>query len=60
MEQYLRRNRLAALADGLGALAAIYAGAALWFVWLWGLGAPALLAGAALGTLLAMDRKSVV
>ena len=56
MEQYLRRNRLAALADGLGALAAIYAGAALWFVWLWGLGAPALLAGAALGTLLAMAR----
>ena len=56
MEQYLRRNRLAALADGLGALAAIYAGAALWFVWLWGLGVPALLAGAALGTLLAMAR----
>lgn len=56
MEQYLRRNRLAALADGLGALAAIYAGATLWFVWLWGLSVPALLAGAALGTLLAMAR----
>lgn len=57
MEQYLRRNRLAAWADGAGVLAAIYAAAALWFIWLWGLGIPAMLAGAALGTLLAMARS---
>lgn len=56
MEQYLRRNRLATLADGLGALALIYGAALAWFVWLWGLGMPSLLAGAALGTLLAMAR----
>ena len=56
MEQYLRRNRLATVADSLGAMALIYGAAAMWFVWLWGLGTPALLAGAALGTLLAMAR----
>lgn len=56
MEQYLRRRRLADWADGAGALAAIYAGSALWFALLWGLGIPAVLAGAALGTLLAMAR----
>lgn len=56
MEQYLRRNRLATAADALGALALIYAAAVMWFAWLWGLGMPALLAGAALGTLLAMAR----
>lgn len=57
MERYLRRRRLADWVDGLGALAAIYAGAALWFSLLWGLGVPALLAGAALGTLLTMARS---
>ena len=36
MEQYLRRNRLAEMADALGVLALIYMGAAAWFVWLWG------------------------
>lgn len=56
MEQYLRRNRLAEMADALGVLALIYMGAAAWFVWLWGLGTPAVLAGAALGTLLTMAR----
>lgn len=56
MEQYLRRNRLATAADGLGVMALIYTSAVMWFVWLWGLGTPALLAGAALGTLLAMAR----
>lgn len=57
MEQYLRRKRLAAWADGLGMTAAIYFAAALCFVWLWGLGPPALLAGAALGTMLMMARS---
>ncbi len=51
MEQYFRRNRLAEVMDGLGVRALIYAAAVMWFVWLWGLTAPALLAGAALGTL---------
>lgn len=51
MEQYLRRNRLSEVLDGLGIRALIYLAAAAWFTWLWGLGIPALLAGAALGTL---------
>ena len=51
MEQYLRRNRLSELMDGLGVRALIYLLALMWFVWLWGLGIPSLLAGAALGTL---------
>lgn len=58
MEQYLRRRRLAGWADALGAMALIYGGSALLFALLWGLGIPALLAGAALGTLLAMARQS--
>lgn len=57
MEQYLRRKRLAAWADGLGVAAAIYFLAALCFVWLWGLGPPALLAGAGLGTMMMMARS---
>lgn len=56
MEQYLRRKPLAAWADALGVLALIYAASVMWFVGLWGLGMPALLAGAALGTLLMMAR----
>ena len=56
MEQYLRRNRLATAADGVGVLALIYVASVMWFVWLWGLGMPAMLAGAALGTLLTMAR----
>lgn len=56
MEQYLRRNRLSEIMDGIGALALIYGAALMWFVWLWGLGAPSLLAGAALGLLGQMAR----
>ncbi|MBQ7849790.1 MAG: hypothetical protein IJ343_08735 [Clostridia bacterium] len=56
MQQYLRRNRLSGLMDAAGAVALSYGAAVLWFAWLWGLGVPALLAGAALGTLLWMAR----
>lgn len=51
MEQYLRRNRLSELLDGLGVRALIYGASVLLFAWLWGSGMPALLAGVALGTL---------
>lgn len=51
MEQYFRRNRLSEVLDGMGVRALIYAAAMMWFVWLWGMSPPALLAGAALGTL---------
>ena len=37
--------------DTLGVCVLIFALALMWFVWLWGLGIPSLLAGAALGTL---------
>lgn len=57
MEQYLRRNRLSECLDDLGMLAVMYGAAILWFVWLWGVGIPALLAGAALGTLFALARS---
>lgn len=56
MEQYLRRNRLSEVMDGLGARALIYGAAVAWFLWLWGLGVPSLLAGLALGTLGQMAR----
>ncbi len=56
MEAYLRHNRLSELMDSLGARALIYLLATLWFVYLWGLGWPALLAGLALGTLGVMAR----
>ena len=52
MEQYLRRNRLSEALDALGMAALLYALAAGWFIWLWGLSLPALIAAAALGTLL--------
>lgn len=52
MERYLRRNRLSEVMDGLGMGALMYLLGVGWFTWLWGLGVPALLAGAALGTLL--------
>ncbi len=52
MERYLRRNRLSEVMDTLGMGVLLYALSALWFVWLWGLNVPSLLAGAALGTLL--------
>lgn len=52
MERYLRRNRLSEVMDGLGMCALMYLLGTAWFVWLWGLNAVSLLAGAALGTLL--------
>lgn len=57
MEQYLRRNRLSETLDALGMAALLYLLAAGWFIWLWGLTLPALLAGAALGTLLWLGRS---
>ncbi len=52
MERYLRRNRLAEMLDALGIAALCFVAGTLWFVWLWGLRMPTILAGAALGTLL--------
>ncbi len=57
MEQYLRRNRLSEALDALGMAALLSALACGWFIWLWGLTLPALLAGAALGTLLWLCRS---
>lgn len=48
MEQYLRRTVLSSLTDEIGLRLAVWVGATMWFVWLWGLGMPALLAGMAL------------
>lgn len=56
MEQYLRRNRLSETLDALGMAALLYLLAAGWFIWLWGLSLPALLAGIALGTLFWLAR----
>ena len=49
MEQYLRRRRLGSMMDEMGLRALIALGSVMWFVWLWGLGMPSLLAGLALG-----------
>ncbi|MGN0970833.1 MAG: hypothetical protein ACI4OY_02685 [Aristaeellaceae bacterium] len=49
MEQYLRRKRPGSVMDEIGLRLLIALGAVMWFVWLWGLGMPALLAGLALG-----------
>ena len=57
MERYLRRNRLAEAMDGAGAALMMHAGALLWFVYLWGLGIPAMLAGAALGMMCQLGRR---
>ena len=57
MERYLRRNRLAETLDGLGLRALFFLLATGWFIWLWGLNVPALLAGAALGILLCTARR---
>lgn len=54
MERYLRRNRLSEMLDGLGLRLLLWLLATIWFVWLWGLNLPTLLAGAALGILLCM------
>lgn len=52
MERYLRRNRLSEMLDGFGICVLLYLLGTAWFVWLWGMNTAALLAGAALGTLL--------
>lgn len=57
MEQYLRRNRLSETLDALGMATLLYLLAAGWFVWLWGLSLPALIAGGALGTLFWLARS---
>lgn len=57
MERYLRRNRLSETLDALGMAALLYALAALWFTWLWGLNGASLLAGTALGALLWTGRR---
>ena len=57
MERYLRRNRLAETLDGLGLRALFFLLAMGWFIWLWGLNVPTLLAGAALGTLMCTARR---
>ena len=56
MEQYLRRNRLAETLDALGMAILLYLLAVGWFVWLWGLSLPAMIAGGALGTLFWLAR----
>ena len=58
MEKYLRRNRLAETLDGLGLRLFFSLLATGWFIWLWGLNMPSLLAGAALGTLLCTARRA--
>ena len=49
MEQYLRKNRFGTWMDGLGLRLLIQVAALMWFVWLWGLALPSLMAGMALG-----------
>ena len=49
MQNYLRKARLSTLLDGLGTRVLLFALALGWFVYLWGLGVPAVLAGMALG-----------
>lgn len=57
MERYLRRNRLSEVLDGAGMCALLYLLSAMWFIWLWGMNMPSLLAGAALGTLMCTARS---
>lgn len=49
MQSYLRKARLSTLADNAGLRLAILLAALGWFIYLWGLSLPALLAGCALG-----------
>lgn len=49
MQSYLRKARLSTVADDLGLRLMLFALGIGWFVYLWGLGMPALLAGLALG-----------
>ena len=57
MEQYLRRNRLSEMLDALGMAVLLCLLAEGWFVWLWGLTVPSIVAGAALGVLLWQGRS---
>ena len=52
MERYLRRNRPSEIMDGAGLFVLLQLLSWLWFIWLWDLGVPAMLAGSALGLLL--------
>lgn len=49
MQSYLRKARLSTLADNAGLRLTILLAALGWFIYLWGLSLPALLAGCALG-----------
>lgn len=51
MQSYLRRARLSTLMDDVGLRLLLMALGLGWFVYLWGVGVPALLAGLSLGTL---------
>ena len=51
MQSYLRRSRLPSALDTLGLRVVIFAAAVGWFVYLWGLTVPTLLAGTALGVM---------
>lgn len=54
MERYLSRTRQAGWIDGLGLCLAVLLACQLWFSSLWGVGLPALLAGAALAVLVGL------
>ena len=60
MERYLRRKRLGGVLDEMGLRALIALGTVMWFVWLWGLGMPALLAGLAVGVYASMEDTAAV
>lgn len=57
MEQYLRRGRLSTLADDLGLRLVLTAVSVGWFIWLWGVTVPALLAGLALAIVMQMGLR---
>lgn len=54
MEQYLRKSTLAGLLNCMGVRVVLMICGIGWFVWLWGVSVPSLLAGCALGILLVM------
>lgn len=51
MERYFKRGKVGSALDDLGLRSIIALAALIWFFWLWGIGLPSLLAGAALGIL---------
>ncbi len=57
MERYLHQNRLSQVMDGLGVRVLIWGLSTGWFLWLWGLTLPTLMAGTGLSILLMMLRK---